>query len=157
MLPDGRSQVFAGKLEDYQRLAKNSGFPDVLDPSNADDSSVSSIKEQKSSSSPALKSPIHSEGVKNYSESEISAMKKEIQRLEKRGSEIDAALTRSQSRILFLQGEMAKPGMDFSKIAVMNEESSMLEAKNLDLEEEWLQIGESSESLKNLLKSLGRQ
>ncbi len=32
LLPDGRSEIFEGNLESYQRLAKISGFPDILDP-----------------------------------------------------------------------------------------------------------------------------
>ena len=152
MLPDGRSQVFVGKLEDYQRLAKVSGFPDVLDPSpinGPSNSKSNSIKD-----GPITKP--NSDKPHVYTESEISSLRKQLQKSERRLTEIDSSIAMNQSILTRIDEQISASSSDFSLIASLSKEREDVALKQVKLEEEWLAVSEDAENQKAILKSIGR-
>lgn len=150
MLPDGRSQLFIGKLEDYQRLAKQQGFPNVLDPAPLHGSAQTQTQTQ------AKPVAIPSQP-QTVSESDISNMKRECQKLEKRVQELDQEMTKINAKIAVLEKEMESSHADFSKLQKLGEEKMSLESKVASSEEEWLEKSGRVEEIKTTLKGLGRQ
>lgn len=154
MLPDGRSQLFVGKLEDYQRLAKTSGFPDVLDPAP-----IRSGSENSRQTPQPAKKVTHEvvEVAKTYTEGDITNMKRDIQKAEKRTSELDAHVANIQIEICSIEQKMEASHGNFAEIASLNEQRTKLEAAKSAHEEEWLGLAERMEVIRSTLKSLGRQ
>ena len=147
MLPDGRSQLFIGKLEDYQRLAKQQGFPNVLDPAPIHGGNESAKKNPAPTPVVSL----------SMSESEIAELKKENQKLERRVQELDQAVAKMNKNIAAIDVEMESSHADFSKLQRLGEEKSNLERKLAATEEEWLDKSAKVEDFKTKLKGLGRQ
>ncbi|MCX6127174.1 MAG: ABC-F family ATP-binding cassette domain-containing protein [Proteobacteria bacterium] len=156
MLPDGRSQVFVGKLEDYQRLAKVSGFPDVLDPApDQDAAKLKSKPDAESKAKPKQATPIALTA--SFTESEIMAMKRDLQKHERRIAELDKLIAVSHRESERIEAEMANCHGDFEALAKLNAKKIETETGLVTLEEEWLTVSEPLESIRASLKSLGIQ
>jgi ATP-binding cassette subfamily F protein 3 len=149
MLPDGRSSLFVGKLEDYQRLARQSGFPDVLDPAPV--SSAASVAAGQSSKTNAKSNPKSTTSL-GATESNLDPMKarKEIQKLEKRLKDVDSALEASRKEITYIDSQLEKSGADYSQISAMSSKRNELEQHILNLEEEWLSTSDRIEALREI-------
>lgn len=145
MLPDGRSQLFIGKLEDYQRLAKQQGFPDVLDPAP--------IHAAGSGKSPAKQTQQAAPG----SEEDISNLKREGQKLDRRVQELDQEMSKLNTKIANLDRDMESSHADFSRLQRLGEEKNALERKVASFEEEWLDKSTRAEEVKTKLRGFGRQ
>lgn len=146
MLPDGRSQLFIGKLEDYQRLAKQQGFPDVLDPAPIHAAGVGG------------KSPAKSQqAAVPGSEEDISNLKREGQKLDRRVQELDQEMTKLNTKIANLDRDMESSHADFSRLQRLGEEKNALERKVAAFEEEWLEKSTRAEEVRTTLRGYGRQ
>ncbi len=149
MLPDGRSSLFVGKLEDYQRLAKQCGFPDVLDPAPVHAVEAGAPKKSKAKeSAPVGKIPL--------TETDISMMKRDLQKNEKRLVELDRMMALNLKAMQDLDGQMEASASAFSKLAELGAERSVIEKSSEKLEEEWLQVSEGAQSMRLALKEIGR-
>lgn len=145
MLPDGRGQLFEGKLDDYRRLASRSGFPDVLDPlptSGVDSPAVTPSSEIKQSG--------------KLSEQEITSLKREAQKNIKAIEKLDAEMARLQRVLADCDRQMEESHSDFSRVASIAEEKKLTESQLAVSEEEWLELSEKVEFAKSTLISMGR-
>lgn len=145
MLPDGRGQLFEGKLDDYRRLASRSGFPDVLDPlptSGVDSPAVAPSSEIKQSG--------------KLSEPEITSLKREAQKNIKAIEKLDAEMARLQRVLADCDRQMEESHSDFSRVASIAEEKKLTESQLAVSEEEWLELSEKVEFAKSTLISMGR-
>lgn len=145
MLPDGRGQLFEGKLDDYRRLASRSGFPDVLDPlptSGVDSPAVTPSSEIKQSG--------------KLSEPEITSLKREAQKNIKAIEKLDAEMARLQRVLADCDRQMEESHSDFSRVASIAEEKKLTESQLAVSEEEWLELSEKVEFAKSTLISMGR-
>lgn len=82
MLADGRSALFEGKLDDYKRLAKVAGFPNVLD---AEEGPIQTNSE-------IITAALHFK--KNTSE-----VKRELTRLERRSQDLEKTISKHSANI----------------------------------------------------------
>ena len=146
MLPDGRSQLFAGKLEDYQRMAKQSGFPDVLDPSPV--SSLAPATQKKEAV--ADKKP--SDGGVDY-----SSLKRDLQKCERRVAELDKAIAQLNKDIESKAHEMESVHGNFAKLSELAQVKEEAEMKLATLEEAWLEVSGRAEEIREKLSEQGRK
>ncbi len=147
MLPDGRGQLFEGKLQDYRRLAQKAGFPDVLDPlpvsgSRGDVSSVQTAQINLRTG--------------KISEQEVTQIKREAQKNQRAIEKLDSEMSRLQKVISDCDRQMEESHSDFSRVASISAEKQSSEARLASLEEQWLDLSEKIESAKNTLIELGR-
>lgn len=149
MLPDGRSSLFVGKLEDYQRLAKQCGFPDVLDPSPVHAAEVGAQKKSKAKD-------LEPAGKKTLGEADISTLKRDLQKNEKRLAELDRNMATNLKTMQDLDAQMEASAAEFSKLSKLGAERSVVEKSSQKLEEEWLKVSEAVESTRSTLKEIGR-
>jgi ATP-binding cassette subfamily F protein 3 len=147
MLPDGRGQIFEGKLNDYRRLAQKSGFPDVLDPlpvAETNTSAPDSIDNQVSTKSESL------------SEHEVTQMRREAQKNQKTIDKLDSEMARLQKLVSDCDRQMEESHTDFNRVAAIAAEKQSGEMQLSVLEEQWLELSEKIEKARTTLKALGR-
>ena len=140
MLPDGRSQLFAGKLEDYQRMAKQSGFPDVLDPNPIG-----------SPGNPGAKAAAKTSVPDKSHATDNSNQKRDLQKSERRISEIDKEMSRLQVDIENISREMEQMESNFGKLSELSARKEEAEQRRAALEDEWLIVSGRCEELRTLL------
>lgn len=122
MLPDGRSHLFEGKLEDYERMCTVSGFPNVLaseqDPGKTPEAS-GNVK--------ATSGPAHAEGRRERQKAErkVAKLEQELESLGVQAREATAAL------------EQCDP-TDYKKIGELHRAQVLAKEALCAKEEEWL-------------------
>ena len=142
MLPDGRSRLFMGNLEDYQRAAALTGFPDVLSQESArPEAKVAEEKSQKKSS-----------------HQEIKALRTEKSRMVKKVTQLESR----QAEIAKLLQELEQKSMDTDprEFQQLNDIQQEVEALNQELEANetaWLESSERVEELTEILEQQGRK
>lgn len=149
MLPDGRARLFEGGLEDYQRLAKVSGFPNVLQPPTIKNdrgfpSDGSKKTEQIKTSSSSL------------TESEISSLRRDLQRSQKKLAEIQVEIDKKSAMVSSLDQELVTCGGDFQRATKIAAQKTLLQKELETSENQWLELSDSVEKSKSILKELGR-
>lgn len=146
VVPDGRAMLFEGNLDDYERMAELSGFPNVLKvdpPKPITNSAPTSSSSQSASTGP--------------SEEEIRDLKRERSKLERRQKELDQKIESLRVQIDTLQSSMATtPPDQYQEIDRLNAQT-LANQDTLDLSEnEWMEISGKLEELTETLKGLGR-
>ena len=147
MYRDGRSQLFSGKLGDYQRLCKVAGLPDILDPatfSNAAESSPSRsfLEERK----------------KTSDQHEIAKdLKRDRQRYEKRRASLELRMTELKAELVQVEKNLSHLDPDdYIKVKKLCEKQKAFQDELSHSEDEWLDLSEKLESILTNLNSLGR-
>jgi ATP-binding cassette subfamily F protein 3 len=147
MLPDGRGHLFEGVLEDYQRQARISGFPDVLTPSSDSDGVAT----------PSKKSIEGSQELKSESDHvDVNRLKREMQRNQKRIIQLESEISSGQAKIADIDRRLADCGGDFQEAQKLTVQKKDLEDALAGIEAQWLELSGAVESVQNLLKKLGR-
>ncbi len=145
MLPDGRSQLFEGKLEDYQRLARTAGFPNVL---QVDEKPTQS----KESSAPGQSMPRVS-----ATDAEIKEMKKSRQKAQSRVDQLEKKTATLKADLAKLEGELLTiPPTDFVKAKAIADKQTSLQKELEGAEEQWLEAYDEVESTTQKLAATGR-
>jgi predicted RNase H-like nuclease (RuvC/YqgF family) len=151
MLPDGRGQIFEGKLEDYKRQAKLSGFPDVLEPV-----AVNPGDQRTSESSNPTTNNLDSAVGEKISEQEVMNLKREAQRLQKRLAILDSEISKLTAAISECDRRLEVAHSDFQLAATIASEKTLSVSQLENSEIEWLELSESVESIKSKLTQMGR-
>ncbi|MFY7928533.1 MAG: hypothetical protein ACOVS5_06650, partial [Oligoflexus sp.] len=147
MLPDGRSALFHGKLEDYQRMAATQHFPNVLDPT---------VDLQKSAS-PPISGASTRESEVSYSEEDVRQLKRERSRLQKQMEKLEQE--QSQLRTLAAHVEEQLGNLDpghYQKAQELQKELDQGRSRLDKLEEQWLEAAERLEAAEGQLSEWGR-
>lgn len=148
MLPDGRSMLFEGKLDDYGRLAELAGFPNVLKP----DFETRPVEVGKGSL--ALTNKLESTALSNEAAKDL---KRERQRLEARVTNLDREMLELRQNLARLEQEMATlPPMAFAQISALHANQQLAASRLEDAELEWLSASEEIENLTKKLSAAGR-
>jgi ATP-binding cassette subfamily F protein 3 len=147
MLPDGRGRLFEGKLADYEMMADKSGFPNVL--------SVQATSAQQTDKNPRTTSPTPETSAK-ISEQEVNRLKKEAQKNQKNVEKLDLEMSRLQRLIADCDSQMEQCHSDFNRVAALSDEKRGFEQQLAEYEEEWLDLSEKVESVRQTLMALGR-
>lgn len=145
VLGDGRTCLFPGKLADYRRMAKVSGFTDVLDPESAaeEETDARAADIARSDTGP--------------SHEEVKQMKRSRQKQATRLSEIETRIQGLRQSVTALETELA--ALSPEKYTEAAEKAAQCQTKAAEieaLETEWLEVSEEFEALSAKLESLGR-
>lgn len=151
MLPDGRGQIFEGKLDDYKRQAKLSGFPDVLEPVTANPGDQKTSENSKSAAN-----NMDAPAGEKISEQEVIALKREAQRLQKRLASLDSEISKLTAAISECDRHLETAHSDFELAATIASEKTDAVRELEKTELEWLELSESVESIKSILAQIGR-
>jgi ATP-binding cassette subfamily F protein 3 len=146
MLPDGRSALFAGKLEDYERLAALSNFPNVLEPTID-----SELLEGSPSASP------HDQASPLNEAARASDLKRERQKLEKTVTRLNSQLEGLSTSIAQLEDALlTHDALDYVKARDNHQKQEVLRKDLATTEHEWLEASERLETVLSDLRALGR-
>ena len=121
MTPEGRCQLFEGKLADYQAMSKLSGFPDVL----------SRGKELESKSSRKSETPQQNIQREQQKKSEKNAKKR---------LEIESKLEDLAKQKQSLEFKMASLTHDYEALNAIQRDLDDILSKTKTLEEQWLDV-----------------
>ena len=143
MLPDGRSMLFEGSLEDYKKLASIAGFPNVLDP----------LSEEESSEENALATK-----TVNINQSDFKELKRKRSRLEKDNVKLEKSIENLKEKISKIEESMSQlDPNDYTAINQKHQEQLELKSRMEDEELEWLESCEELEKIVSRLDAMGRQ
>ena len=146
MLPDGRSALFEGGLDDYSRLTATAGLPNVLDTQPA-------ANESKAANS------AHAVGagtVTGLSDSEVTQLRRERTLLEKQVSKLDGAMTKLKATIESFDAKLAVGGLTFLECSNLGRDQAEVRLTLERAEEDWLVGSSRIEEISKRLKSIGR-
>ena len=141
MLPDGRSMLFEGNLDDYAQLAQVAGFPNVLDPSSEEQTKEGNTNEGETSSGQA----------------DFKQLKRIKSRLEKETANLEKSMDRLKKEIASVEKIMSN--LDPEDYETMNEKHQMHQELKLQLDDAevlWLEACEELEDTLTTLKAMGR-
>lgn len=139
MLPDGRSSLFHGQLDDYRRLAAQQGFPDVLEPLKE---SSKDVKEEKKVES---------------SDEEAKQLKRDRSRLQKSVEKLEAEQLKLKKQIDAIEQELlAVDPNNYQKAQDLNSNMQGLQDRLSQHEEDWLGLAADLEKTEARLSELGR-
>ena len=129
MTNDGRFALFEGKLDDYERLAPLSGFPDILSP----DRSMEMAK--------LIDEPIEIPKTTHNPKDIETDSKKEIQKLEKSKEKIELEIYEISEKIKEIDFQMHQlDPSDYKKMSELEKTLQINKKKLFDNEELWLEI-----------------
>jgi ATP-binding cassette subfamily F protein 3 len=151
MLPDGRGQIFEGKLDDYKRQAKLSGFPDVLEPVTANPGDQKNSENSKSAAN-----HMDAPAGEKITEQEVIALKREAQRLQKSLATLDSEISKLTAAISECDRRLETVHSDFQLATTIASEKTAAVRELEKTELEWLELSESVESIKSRLAQMGR-
>ncbi len=151
MLPDGRSALFHGQLDDYQNLAAQQNFPNVLAP----------VKE-------TVKGPVVQEKAKENgsglekasataSEEDVKNLRRDRSRLQKQMEKLEKEQTALKAKLQKLEDSLAK--LDPSAYVEAQKAHEELRTAQTALEtneEQWLEAAGELEGIEARLGELGR-
>lgn len=139
MLPDGRSMIFPGKLDDYRKLAAVSGFPNVLD-------TTPEAQAQESDGEGAGDRPLTEKKFSSHAESK--ERKSQLQKLRKKIGQLESEMSQIRATLGQLEEEMAQiSAINFMKTAELHQNVERLKDQLDSKEEEWLLSSEELERL----------
>lgn len=146
MLPDGRSAMFEGKLDDYERLTALSGFPNVLSPTPCE-----TIPENTPQNSQLGASQKTSEGC--YP----AELKRERQKLEKAIAKLETNMETISASIQQLEDALnAGDALDYVKARDNHQKQELLRESLAEFENQWLSASERLEAVTQELRAQGR-
>lgn len=149
MLPDGRSALFTGKLDDYERLAAQSGFPNVLSANLSDELTGCEDSDRTDREEPPMSHAQASE--------RASFCKRERQRLEKQLRAAESLMETTSANLAELEQEMLACDMlDYQKVREIQTRQKGLHRQLIETEEQWLDLSTALESIQEELRALGR-
>ncbi len=138
MTNDGRFALFEGKLEDYERLAPLSGFPDILSPDKSLE--VAKISDEYTK-------PIQAKSSDNSREQQ-QENKKEKLKLEKMKEKIDADILDISEKIKKITTEMESVDHnDYKRLTDLNKQHENFKSLLIKAEEDCLEIEEKLSDL----------
>jgi ATP-binding cassette subfamily F protein 3 len=139
MLPDGRSRIFPGKLNDYEKLAAVSGFPNVLE---------ANPETKHTNPSDAEVSPLSTLQKRDSGHLESKERRSQLQKLRKKISHLELEMTQIRAQIAKIEEEMANlSAHDFSKTAELHLKVKDLKNHLDQKEEDWLSASSELETL----------
>lgn len=144
MLADGRSQLFEGKLDDYERLAAVSGFPNVLE-SDAS-GTLSSLGSEGESGSAS----VDKKQAREQERRDSIAEKRERQRLERIKAKLDEDMSVLAQKIVANDAALhleAETGVDFKRLRDLQVTLDALKSSLSATENEWLEVSERLDEL----------
>jgi ATP-binding cassette subfamily F protein 3 len=146
MLPDGRSALFEGKLDDYERLAALSGFPNVLNPVVTD-------------ATPEDASPgrTHQDAPIGQQQTDATELKRERQRLEKQIARLESQMETLNTSIAQLEDALnTGDALDYKKARDNHQRQESLRNELKATEDTWLDASERLEQVSQCLRAQGR-
>lgn len=146
MLPDGRSHLFPGKLDDYAKLADLAGFPNVL---AYDDDLLKSQKYAENPKSDRNTNQLDEEKIKNHKRRRQSIVKQ----IEKIDTDMGSLRAKINAKVAELD---AMSHHDHKSTTAVYREKSALESQLNDLEIKWLELSEEVEAINTELIRCGR-
>lgn len=154
MLPDGRSALFHGQLDDYQNMAAQIDFPNVLAPSKdmsrgntAKDAAVQKERERERAAASAP--DVNEEDVKN--------LKRERTRLQKLIEKLEKDQAPLKSNIHKLEETLAEiPPSAYAEAQKIHGEVRAMQDQLDGNEEQWLEAAAQLEATESKLQDLGR-
>jgi ATP-binding cassette subfamily F protein 3 len=124
MLKDGRSAIFHGKLADYQRLAAQTGFPDILTVH------LDGTNEVEKPSAPSKASPNKEAPRRNE---------------QKKADALLAKITGIEGQIALLEAQLNESdGADHQVLLDLSEKIAVLQRQRDEMEEQWMQASMNS-------------
>jgi ATP-binding cassette subfamily F protein 3 len=154
MLPDGRSALFHGQLDDYQAMAAKQGFPNVLAPSKemSKGNTAKDLEKEKEKEKAKEKSsgPV-------VNEEEVKNLKRERTRLQKQMEKLEKEQQPMKSSIHKLEEKLAKVNpSSYTEAQKIHDEVKTFQTQLEKNEEEWLDAAGSLEAAEARLTELGR-
>lgn len=143
MLPDGRSALFEGSLEDYSRLATHAGLPNVFEASV--DLTIATAS-----------APISTKETQAGSDDQVAQLRKERSAFEKRQKQVDKELSDLQVKVSGIEERLLKPGLSFNESQKLGTELSLLREAVERCEETWIECGANIETINGRLSAMGR-
>lgn len=141
MLPDGRSMLFKGNLNDYTRLAEKADFPNVLE--------ISERKQTIQKDGEDSKDELSSNQIRR---DKVKALKRDKNRLEKKLSKLEDEQKKLQAQIKELTKELEEDSSnDYEKLKEKNLNLHNNQSRLDEVEEEWLTFSEELEEIDNEL------
>jgi len=145
MLADGRSMLFSGQLEDYERMAKLQDFPNLL---AFDQGSSDAAPSSRSSNVNSQQPQQHAEA--RQLKSKRQSLQKQVVRLEKQQEQINRDIAQ-------LQHTMSEVATDDYQAAHKLQTQVDIQQDQLSkLEEEWLSSSHELEEIEQVLAEMGR-
>lgn len=150
MIPDGRSMLFEGNLDDYTRLSALAGFPNVLAAQNYENQS----SEEKSvvAMAEADEASYH-----RMTDSEFREIRKKNQKLNKEAHQIEEDLMLCRKNLDGVERQMLDCGGDFKLLAELQGTQRDLHRQISNAEDRWLSIQEEIENIEKDMHLAGRQ
>ncbi len=143
MLPDGRSALFHGNLLDYQRLAAQQGFPNVLDPQTEKESAHEERGNRASD--------------QNQSEEQARQLKKDRSRLQKAMEKHEKDQHKLRLQIQSIEQKLATlDPQAYTEAQKVHQDLQATQDALLAEEEAWLAAAEQLESVESQLQTMGR-
>ncbi|NRA44515.1 MAG: ABC-F family ATP-binding cassette domain-containing protein [Oligoflexales bacterium] len=142
MLPDGRSMLFEGNLDDYAKLAMVAGFPNVLDTNNESAESQKTTLEKKEEPS---------------DQEDFKELKRKRAKLEKDISKLEKSIEKLKHSISQIEQSMSTLNPDdYTAMNAKHQEHQELKVRLEDEETEWLECYDELEGILGSLKAMGR-
>lgn len=139
MLPDGRSSLFHGQLDDYRRMAVQQGFPDVLEPAK---DTPKEVKDEKKGES---------------SDEEAKQLKRDRSRLQKSVEKLEAEQAKLKKQIDDIEQQLLTiDPNNYQKAQDLNASMQGLQDRLSQHEEDWLGLAADLEKTEIRLAELGR-
>jgi ATP-binding cassette subfamily F protein 3 len=136
MIGDGRSMLFEGGLEDYGRLARKAGFPNVLDPD----------EQAERGKTPAAQ--VESGKGQQVGRGDFKEMSRRVDKLERLIQKESATLEALKSQLAETDTALlAVSPTDFAKLELIHSTRSKLEEQIDAAELQWLEYAEEKEQL----------
>ena len=150
MLPDGRSGLFEGNLDDYERLADASGFPNVLSVSRE----VPGLTAEAKGSAVSTMEPLDG----RISEAEFKGLRKRKQKLEREIREAEQEIESLRVRLEEIErGLVAASQNNFKQLSELQSDQRLIGCRISRAEESWLLMQEELELLLAKGAASGRQ
>jgi len=136
LLPDGRSELFEGNLRDYARLAKVSGFPNVLDAKQSLGNEEESVKKAKPTNTS-----------KNSSRKDVKKLMENLTKVERTELEVIERLSGEIEQLNSQINELDEK--EYSALAQLHQQIDLKSEEKSGAEERCLEIQQKIEDLQS--------
>ncbi|MFW7379353.1 MAG: ABC-F family ATP-binding cassette domain-containing protein [Oligoflexus sp.] len=147
MLADGRSMLFSGQLEDYERLAKLQNFPNLLSFDQVQGYDANSQSEGTSNNQNSSQSQ-HQEA--RQLKSRRQSLQKQIIKLEQLQEETGRAIAQLEVKMSEIAAD------DYQKAYTIQSQVDELQTKLSSAEDEWMSCSHELEEVEEALAQMGR-
>lgn len=147
VLADGRSMLFEGRLEDYQRMCQQWDFPDVLDPDYLQ--RYDEKQSQQKVSNPS--------GKVSLSHQEVKDIKRQRQGFQRKIRELEGIEAQLKARRHEIESKMADlDPRQYEELADLQSKLSQISQEMDDCETTWLETSEALEAIETQLIKYNR-